>query len=242
MLRAPLVMLGRRTLARRFGFTVFDGDLLFGSPATGEEFAVAAPTYSPAGRPLVRLLPFFPVPFPAVLAAEDDPGDPLAPAWPSGVAANRPLRFPAGGSGGAPMAGCRFNAMTWPRAPNDPCDPPLFTLGGGGTTCCEPFHAPAAGNVRCAATGRDGAGAITALAAMFNSPSGRFDATSTLGGGAMMAFCGSLIACAEAAVDRTSFGGGATTLSCRLGRARCSLTRAGSGGGDTTEFISGASR
>ena len=65
-----------------------------------------------------------------------EPGDPEAPERPSAEAANAPRRLPAGGPGGAPTAGCRFNAMIWPRDPKDVSDEPdAASDGGGGTTC-----------------------------------------------------------------------------------------------------------
>ena len=76
---------------------------------------------------------------------------------PSAVAANAPRRLPAGGSGGAPTAGCRFNAMIRPRDPKDVSDEPdAASDGGGGTTCgaisLAEFNFPP-GLVRCDAMG-----------------------------------------------------------------------------------------
>ena len=169
-----LFTLGGCTFATRFGLTEFPADLAPGSPATGEVFSAVLPTYKPGGSS--ELVFAESPPFPEPEFAPTDAGVPDAPAWPSGVAANDPRRFPAGGSGGAPTAGFRLKAITRPCAPNDAPDADADeTEGGGATTCGRrgsrmPGSAPGAWFV-VRATGSCGAGAITALAPMLISPS-----------------------------------------------------------------------
>jgi hypothetical protein len=158
----------------------------------------------------------WPLPPESALAAvfpELDPGEPDAPAWPSGAAAKLPRRLPGGGLGGAPQAGSKFSAMTRPRdAKPSAEDPAPESNGGGGTRRGAPMPAdrdPAM--LRCSATGSRGAGAITELWLMLSSPGGRLDAVSTLGGGAMTAGCGAWNA---ATVEVRKSGGGATTELC----------------------------
>ena len=131
------IALGGRKPAMSFGLTeLADADLE--SPVIDDGFAAALPTYSPAGTSLVPCRddpPAFSLP----LLPEAAPGEPVAPACPSGVAAKAPRRFPAGGFAGATTAGRRFSAMTRPRAPNDSPDPEeedpgAETEGGGATT------------------------------------------------------------------------------------------------------------
>ena len=180
-----LFTLGGCTFATRFGLTEFPADLAPGSPATGEVFSAVLPTYKPGGSSELVFAEF--PPFPEPEFAPTDAGVPDAPAWPSGVAANDPRRFPAGGSGGAPTAGFRLNAITRPCAPNDAADADADETEGGGATICgvrEPLPGRPPRMVRCAATGSCGAGAITALAPILRSPSRRADA-STCGGGAI---------------------------------------------------------
>src|ERR1700736_1014462 len=103
---------GGRTLAIRLGLIVlaveFSGT---GLPATVDVASEVLPTYSPEGSSPLFFSPPEPVPSSFPFPAEA-PGAPEAPRWPSGVAAKLPRRLPAGGSGGAPTAGWRLNAIT----------------------------------------------------------------------------------------------------------------------------------
>ena len=179
------------------------------------------------------MLPF---PFSSEAAA---PADPVAPARPSGVTANAPRRFPAGDSGGAPTAGCKFRAITRPRDPKDapegPEEDPEESDGGGATTCeaTPPIaDGPPPEIVRCSPTASCGAGAITTLRPIFSSPIGRVDAVSTLGAGAIIVGCGPPN---TAAFNERTSGGGATTEPCSVVRSRRFVRGSASGGGATTE-------
>src|SRR5579863_5475529 len=133
---------GGRAFASSRGFTELVFELCgAGSPATVEAFAAALPTYNPEGRPLALLLPV-PLPSlfpfsalaPAVEFPAETPGAPEAPRWPSGVAAKFPRRFPAGGSGGAPTAGCKPSAT---KLPPERARPDAPSDGGGAMTLAD---------------------------------------------------------------------------------------------------------
>lgn len=189
-------------------------------------FAEGAPAPDPVPVAAVRAPD--PVPVPAAY-----PGAPDAPARPFGPAAKVPRRFPAGASGGAPIAGCRLNAMTRPLDPNEPDDPP-GTKGGGATTWeLSPGTWPP-GRERCGESGSWGAGAITELGAIVRSPIWRADARSTDGGGAMRSGCSPGYGAVEFEACRS--GGGATTEFCNAIESLLRFSCAASGGGATTEF------
>src|SRR6201993_2363167 len=151
----------------------FAGILVPGSPATVAGLA-AGPMYSPAGAFAVDFDVETP-PFPVVPLPPPDgdprpmlptvaPGLAAPPGCPSGEAVNVPRRLPAGGSGGASTAGCRFKAIRRPPEPDAfPAAADPLSVGGGATTCgaagADCLPPPTA---RWSATASCGAGAMTA--------------------------------------------------------------------------------
>src|SRR5579862_7041944 len=93
---------------------------VFDAPAPGEPAIAAllsplglAPTISPGGAPFALFSD--PAPLAERRLSPGISGDPVAPGFPSGVAAKVPRRLPVGTSTGPPGAtGCRFKATNLP--------------------------------------------------------------------------------------------------------------------------------
>ena len=205
----------------------------------------AFPTYRPAGASLPAFepeAPPLPLPWPVPKGAPvavpiEDPGVPGAPAWPSGVAASVPRRFPAEGSGGAAISGCRFKAII---RPGEPDAPDAGREAGGGAICGAPRAAAPPRAVRCGLTASCGAGATTSLGAILRSPTRREGELAMSEGGAARAGWSERIA---VGVFERKSDGGAATGSCRLGNARRDAMRLVScGGAETVVCSAGASR
>ena len=200
--------------------------------------------YSPAGAFAVDFDVETP-PFPVVPLPPPDgdprpvlptvaPGLAAPPGCPSGEEVNVPRRLPAGGSGGASTAGCRFKAIRRPGEPEAlPAAAGPFNVGGGATTCGAPTPVcPPPAMARWSATASWGAGAITSVGAIFRFPALREGELETSVGGATGAGCSVCVSPEELALRSL---GGAATGSTSVGIFRL-RTGVASCGGAVTEL------